>query len=433
MKPATLQQRSAGTEVPQAGGRPPGTWSALRHDTFRAFWAFSFLAFVGGSMQNVGAGWLMVALGGSPLQVSLIQGVMSLSVVIGALPAGAIADLYDRRVIMLAALAGLMLATGAIGWLSFGAALTPLLLLGFTFLFGLSSAAMTPAMQSLLPELVPHEDVASAVTLNGMSSSASRSVGPGIAGALIGIVGAGVTLMANVLAFVGLWVVILRWRPHARPAQAPGGERRIGRALLEGLAHAWGDRAFRALLVQTLACFFGAAAVLGLLPSLVDERFGDGGSGAAHYLGAMLSCYGVGSVTGSLAVAPIARRFDRRRALWSGTLACGASMLLLVASPHPVSMGLAMMGAGASWALALTCVNISAQLLLPRELLARGLSLSMMTLMISLAAGSAAWGALANATSVERAIAYAGCVAMTWPAVQLWRDRRGRSSRRGSS
>jgi MFS family permease len=412
---------SAGGGVARAAS---GTWVALRHDTFRSFWFFSFLAFIGASLQNVGAGWLMVDLGGSPLQVSLIQGAMSLSVVLLSLVSGAFADLHDRRRIMLYSLTGLMLCTGAIGALEYLGYLTPITLLAITFVFGLASAGMTPAMQSTFPDLVSREALPSAVTLNGMSSAAARSVGPAFAGLLIGLIGAGPTLILNVLAFAGLWIVVALWPGHSPAARAPGAAAGIGDALREGLRFARDDRAFCALLIQVFACFLGVGAVLGLLPSFVDARFGGGAS--ARQLGALLSAYGAGSVLGSLAVAPLMRRFGRMHLVWGGTLLCGSSMLLLASARAPALLGLALLAAGFSWSVALTCVNISAQLLLPRGLLARGLSLSMTALMVSLAAGSVTWGALANALGVERAITAAGAAAIGWVLLQAFRELRGR-------
>lgn len=413
--------RAATPEPASADGAPSGTWVAMREPTFRSFWIYSFMAFIGGSMQNVGAGWLMVDLGGSPLQVSLIQGATSLSVVLAALPSGVLADLYDRRTIMLVALAGIMFATGLLGALSFVDALTPMLLLAITFLFGLASAGMTPAMQATVPDLVSRAELPSAIALNGMSGSAARSVGPAFAGVLIGFIGAGATLMANVLAFAGLFRVVLKWAGHPPRLRTGTASTEIPKALRGGLAFVRHDRPFRALLLQTVACFFGASAVLGLLPSFVEHRLGQHGLGSARALGAMLSCYGVGSVLGSLAVTPLSARFGRRQLMWAGTATCGACMLLLVASKAPALLGLAMLGAGCSWSLALTSVNISAQLMLPRDLLARGLSLSMMALMLSLAAGSATWGTVANLYDVEVSIGCAGLVAIAWPLGQWLR------------
>jgi MFS family permease len=421
MKPGLLEPPKAPSQRAGTahGAGSLGTWAALRESTFLSFWLFSFMAFIGASMQNVGAGWLMVSLGGSPLQVSLIQGAMSVSVMLAGMLSGVLADLYDRRLIMLIALTGLMLATGAIGFLAFSGGLSPTILLAVTFLFGLASSGMTPAMQSTLPDLVPLAYLPSAVTLNGMSSSAARSVGPAFAGALIGLIGAGATLMLNVLAFAGLWIIVARWRDQERIAQVANG--RIAEALRAGLRFAWHDPAFRSLLLQVFACFFGVSAVLGLLPSFVMTHFSDGTSGAARHLGALLSCYGVGSVFGALTVAVFTRRYNRMRIVWAATALCGACMLMLVSAGGVVLPGLAMLGAGFCWSIALTCVNISAQLMLPRELLARGLSLSMVALMVALAAGSVVWGLVATALTVGRAIGAAGAVAIIWALAQLAR------------
>ena len=149
-----------------------------------------------------------------------------------------------------------------------------------------------------------------------------------------------------------------------------------------------------------------------------DRLDGHHGAGSARSLGALLSCYGVGSVLGSLLVAPLSARIDRDRLMGLGTAFCGGCMLLLMVGQHPAVLALAMLGAGCSWSLALTCMNISAQLLLPRELLARGLALSMMALMVSMACGSAVWGAVATVSGVDLAFGAAGAAAIAWPVLQ---------------
>lgn len=401
----------------------PGTWIALHHRVFRLFWIFSFFAFVGASLQNVGAAWLMVDLGGSPLQVSLVQGIMGLSVVLAALPAGAAADLFDRRRIMLGSLSGLMLATAGTGALALTGLLSPQLLLGLTFLFGAASSLMTPAMQSTIPDLVSRTTLPSAVTLNGMTSSASRSVGPAFAGVLITVLGAGMTLIMNVLAFFGLWLVVatLKDSPsvtlprHQRPS--------IAEAIRDGLRFAATDNDFRTLLLRTLACFVGVSALLALLPSLVAQRFEHAGAASARHLGWFLSCYGLGSVVGSLSIAYLSRRINRDSLVLLGTFASGVAMLAVVYSDSAVPMSVAMLLAGMSWALASTAINIEAQLLLPKPLLARGLSISLMALMIAMSVGSVVWGAIATRWSISVALTCAAVTAMGASAA-LWAMRK---------
>ncbi|MBK6599200.1 MAG: MFS transporter [Proteobacteria bacterium] len=389
---------------------PPGTWTALEHKVFRRFWIFSFFAFIGASLQNVGAAWLMVDLGGTPLQVSLVQGIMSLSVVLVALPSGAVADLFDRRYIMLGSLSGLMLATAGTGALALTGHLSPQLLLALTFVFGASSSLMTPAMQSTIPDLVSRATLPSAVTLNGMTSSASRSVGPAFAGILISLLGAGITLITNVLAFVGLWLVVATLG-QSLAVNAPAQQRpSIASAIRVGLRFAVTDSHFRRLLIRTLACFVGVSALLGLLPSLVAQRFDDVGAAGARHLGWFLSCYGVGSVLGSLSIARVSRRFSRDKLILMGTLVSGIAMLAIVYGESSSAMSVAMFAAGMSWAVALTSINIEAQLILPKPLLARGLSISLMALMIALTTGSVIWGAIATRWSIPVALTGAATV-----------------------
>lgn len=406
---------------------PPGTWTALQHRVFRLFWIFSFFAFIGASLQNVGAAWLMVDLGGSPLQVSLVQGIMSLSVVLAALPAGAVADLFDRRFIMLGSLSGLMLATAGTGALAVTGLLSPQLLLALTFLFGAASSLMTPAMQSSVPDLVSRTTLPSAVTLNGMTSSASRSVGPAFAGILISLLGAGLTLIINVLAFFGLWLVVAKLQPSSL-ANAPQQARpSIAAAIRGGLRFAATDNDFRRLLTRTLVCFVGVSALLGLLPSLVALRFEHVGAAGARHLGWFLSCYGAGSVLGSLNIAYVSRRFSRSRLVLIGTFVSGIAMLAIVYGESAAGMSVAMFAAGMSWAMASISINIDAQLMLPKPLLARGLSISLMALMIAMTAGSVIWGVIATRWSIPVALTCAAAVAIV-TSTALWFSRSNSTS-----
>ena len=398
--------------------QPPGTWTALDHKVFRRFWIFSFFAFIGASLQNVGAAWLMVDLGGSPLAVSLVQGIMSLSVVLAALPAGAVADLFDRRRIMMISLGGLMIATASIGMLGVTGYLTPMTLLALTFAFGAASSLMTPAMQSTIPDLVSRATLPSAVTLNGMTSSASRSVGPAFAGLLISAMGAGATLITNALSFAGLWLVVATLR-QSLAVNAPADKRpSILAAVRTGLTFALTDPNFRRLLLRTFACFVGISALLGLLPSLVALRFNDVGSAGARHLGWFLSCYGIGSVLGSLNIARFSRVWSRDQLVLIGTFISGVAMLAIVYGTSSTSMSVAMFAAGLSWAVALTSINIEAQLILPKTLLARGLSISLMALMIALTTGSVLWGVVATHWSIAIALTAAAITSVVAALVQ---------------
>ncbi|HPF28008.1 MAG TPA: MFS transporter, partial [Steroidobacteraceae bacterium] len=175
--------------------------------------------------------------------------------------------------------------------------------------------------------------------------------------------------------------------------------------------------------VRTLACFVGISALLGLLPSLVAQRFDDVGAAGARHLGWFLSCYGVGSVLGSLNIARFSRRWSRDQLILIGTLASGIAMLAIVYGMSSASMSIAMLAAGMAWAVALTSINIEAQLILPKHLLARGLSISLMALMVALTAGSILWGAVATHWTIVGALGAAAIVTII-AALAQWFVRR---------
>jgi predicted MFS family arabinose efflux permease len=381
--------------------RRTGTWSALEHSVFRNFWIFSFFAFVGASMQTVGAGWLMTQLDPSPVKVAQVQAVFSLAAFLFGLPAGALADLLDRRWVLLGALASLMIIAGILGFVTSSGAVTPNSLLALTFLFGAAAAVVSPAMQATTPDLVPRLQLPSALTLNGMNSSIARAVGPGLAGVILGLWGAGWMFILNVLTFVGLFVVILFWRN--RPGVLLQPKTSFFQALQEGLHFSIVQPALRRVLLKTVLNFLMISILLALIPSVVD-RFLDG---RPQTLGMLLACFGVGSVLGSLILGRLYDRFSRSRVIDLATASHAAALLIIGLSSNTVWSAIAMLVAGMSWTAILTSVNIIWQLLLPARLRARGLSINLMALMGSLALGAVIWGEVAESYGLKAAFLYA--------------------------
>ena len=308
-------------EGPPSPAIRAGTWTALGNPVFRNFWIFSFLAFIGASMQSVGAGWLMTQLDPSPLLVSLVQGSFTLSQFLMALPAGVIADLVDRRWVMLGALGCMMLSVALLGAISFAGAATPAMLIGLTFLFGLAAAGITPAMQATMPDLVSRDLLPSALTLNGMTVSVARAVGPGIAGLLLGLWGAGPMFLLNVLAFVGLFLVTARW--HNRPAVADRPVTGFMAALVDGLRFAASQAPVRRLVLKGACNFLAVSILLALIPSVVES----GLDGRPQTLGLLLACFGIGSVLGSFALGRIYDRVSRSRVIDLANVAHGIAVL----------------------------------------------------------------------------------------------------------
>lgn len=399
--------------LPQ-GARGPlstGTWTALENQVFRNFWLFSFFAFVGASMQTVGAGWLMTELDPSPSKVALVQAAFSLSAFAMGLPAGVIADLVDRRWVMLASLAGLMLFAGVLGLVTLAGWITPNLLILLTFLFGLAAATVTPAMQATMPDLVPREQLPSALTLNGMNNSIARAVGPGLAGLILGVWGAGWMFVLNVVTFIGLLVVILLWRNRPPPERGAG--TRFRHALREGMSFMIRQRPLRQLLFKMSLNFLMISILLALVPSVAATLL----DGRPQTLGLLLAWFGVGSVVGSFLLGALYRRLSRSQVIDLATVTHAIAVLIIGLSSQKYLSAVATFLAGLSWTAIMTSINIVAQMLLPARLRARGLSINMVATMGSLALGAAIWGQVAEFYGLRNAFLVAAVGGFMMPVV----------------
>src|SRR3954451_14343057 len=197
---------------------PRSTWSPLRHTIFRWLWIASVASNVGTWFQNVGASWMMTTLSASPILVALVQAATSLPMFLLALPAGAVADVLDRRRILLVTQGWMTAAAFGLWAFTAAHATTPWVLLVFTFLLGLGAALNGPAWQASIPEMVPREDLPAAVTLGSIGFTIARALGPALAGLLIATAGPAVTFLVNALSFLGVLVVIFFWR---RPLEEP--------------------------------------------------------------------------------------------------------------------------------------------------------------------------------------------------------------------
>jgi MFS family permease len=386
-----------------ATGVRPGTadasaYAPLRQPVFRALWIASLVSNLGTWVQNVGAGWLMTGLTPSPLMAALVQAATTLPFFLLALPAGALADVIDRRRLLLAAQGWMLLAAAALAAVTAVGAVTPWLLLALTFALGLGFALNAPAWQAVVPELVPRAEVPAAVALNGVSVNASRAVGPALGGVLVAAAGPGAAFLLNALSFVAVLWVLFRWdRPAA--ASALPAERLVG-AMRAGVRFVRYTPAFRAVLVRAAAFVSGAAGLWALLPALARESAAWGPAG----YGVMLGSLGAGAVLGTLLLPAVRRRTSVDVIAAGGTLlfAAPAAGAALVSAPWVRC--LLLFPAGAAWLAVLTTLNSSAQSLLPAWVRARALSVYLLVFFGGMAAGSALWGAIAGPLGVSLAL-----------------------------
>ena len=369
-------------------------YTPLRRQLFRWLWVASLTSNVGTWMQNVGAAWLMTDLAASPLLVALVQAATNLPVFVLAIPAGALADIVDRRRLLLVAQSWMLLVAAALAAVTFAGQMTPWVLLAMTFLLGLGSALNAPAWQAITPEVVPREEVPAAVALGGVSMNVARAVGPALGGLLVAAAGPGATFLFNALSFLGVLFVLGRWR-RPRETSALPAERFVG-AMRGGLRFVRHAPPFRAVLVRAAAFVVGASSLLALLPVLMRERTNLGPA----YFGILLGFFGAGAVTAVVLLPRLQRWLDAGRTVTVGTVAIAAVAVAVAWLPsYPLWCALLVI-AGAAWIAALTRLNAAAQAAAPRWVRARALAVYLLVFYGGIAAGSILWGFVAGRAGV---------------------------------
>jgi predicted MFS family arabinose efflux permease/quinol monooxygenase YgiN len=365
-------------------------WAPLQQRIFRLLWFAVLASNVGTWMQTVGAQWLLVGLPNAAALVALVQTADTLPDVLLAFPAGALADAFDRRRLLI----GLQLFQVVVGVGLTGLTLTghidPPLLLGFTFLLGAGSAMAVSPYQALIPELVPRNQLRAASALGSISVNLARAIGPAIAGVLIGQVGVGVVFAINTATFLLLIAVLLVWRrPIEAAAQAP---ERFLPALRAGGRYVRYSPVTRRILLRLGLFVAPATAIWALLPLVARDVLSLGAEGYGLLLGAL----GAGAIAGAFALPQISARLSPNRMLAVASITYALVMGVLVTVHHPLAACLVLIPAGAAWVAVIAELNSTIQLFLPGWVRGRGLAAYQIVLFGSQAGSALAWGLLAN-------------------------------------
>jgi len=377
----------------------PGAWAPFHHSAFAVLWFATLVSNIGTWMHDVGAGWLMTELSPSPLIVAAVQAATTLPIFLFALPAGALADIVDRRRLLI--IVNLMLGSVAavLAFLVSHNAVTPGLLLLFTFVMGTGAAIMAPAWQAIVPQLVPREELTSAVVLNSMGINISRAIGPALAGFLIVAYGMSVPFVLNAISVIGIVAALLWWRaPQAKQSQLP--PESILPAMISGVRYALHSAPVKATLLRAAAFFLFASAFWALLPLIARHVLG----GGATLYGALLGCLGAGAVAGAVLLPKIKSRLGPDGTVMFGTIGLACVIVLMAVVPNAHLAAIAALLAGVSWISVLSTLNVSAQTALPNWVRARGLSIFLMVFYGSMTAGSLFWGNLASHVGIPAAL-----------------------------
>ncbi|WP_408590055.1 MFS transporter [Novosphingobium sp.] len=389
--------------------QPGGALGPFRFPIFRAIWIANMASNVGSVIQAVAAAWAMTELTTSHLPVALVQASATIPILLFGTVAGALADAFDRRLVMLAAQIGMLVVSAVLALVGYAGWLTPANLLALTLLVGIGTALNGPAWQASVRLQVDRSELPQAISLNAISFNVARSVGPALGGLILSLWSVSLAFAINAVSYLAMIVVLARWHPEMPPT--PQHRQPIGQAIGEGLAFCLRSQPIRKVLLRGALFGFGAAAFQALLPVLVRQQI----KGSEIAYGLMLGAFGTGSITAALWVSKLRRRFGSEAVVSAGTVAFVAA-LLLVAQSRALDVGLvaALLG-GAGWILAMTSLNVAMQMRSPETILARCLSIYQSVTFGGMALGAWGWGSVADRLSTTGALY---CAAL-WMAATL--------------
>jgi MFS family permease len=373
-------------------------WAPLGQSLFRSLWIASVVSNIGAWMEDVGEAWLMTSQTPSPLLVALLQTAESLPIFLLALPAGALADVVDRRRLLLCTQVWMCLAATALGVLTLLNLTTPIVLLIFAFTVGLATALNVPAWQAITQELVPREQLSAAAALGAVGFNVARSVGPALGGLVVAAVGPGAVFLLNAASFLAVIVALYRWKRHHPTNIAPA--ERLITAMRAGMRYARHAPTFRAVIIRTVAFIFFGSALWALLPIIARRELELTSIG----YGLMLGCLGLGAIAGALVLPWLRNKLAvdliavLATLVWAGVIALVAFVRIV-----PAVYGLMLVG-GMAWISVIASFNVAAQTAVPAWVRGRSLAVYMLAFQGGMAAGSAAWGVLADQTTMEWAL-----------------------------
>ena len=391
-----------------------GIAAPLRHAVFRRIWLASLLSNLGLLIQGVGAAWAMTQMTSSADKVALVQTALMLPIMLISMPAGAIADMYDRRIVALVSLSIALAGATRLAVLAWLNLVTPQILLAFCFIVGSGNALFGPAWQSSVSEQVPADTLPSAVALNGISYNIARSFGPAIGGIIVATAGAVAAFAANAVLYLPLLIVLFLWRRTSEPSRLP--RERLNRAIVSGVRYIANSPSIRIVLTRTLVTGIIGGSVMALMPLVARDLL----HGGAQTYGIMLGAFGMGAVIGALNIGELRKRMSGEAAIRACTLSMAGAMTAVALSRQPVLTAAALVLAGAVWMAAVALFNIGVQLSAPRWVAGRSLAAFQASIAGGIAIGSWGWGHLTDVAGVEAAMLVSAGLMFASPLLGLW-------------
>jgi MFS family permease len=361
-------------------------------------WIASVASNIGTWMHTVGASWLMTTMAASPLLVALVQTATTLPVFLLGLPAGVMADLIDRRKLLIFTQSWMLAVAALLGLLVMIHVIGPWWLLALTFALGTGSAMNGPAWAAAIPELVPRDELPAAVALNSVGFNIARAVGPALGGIVMAAWGAGTVFIANAVSFLGVIVVLWSWKERPPAVRDPG--TRFRDAMNEGWTYVRDARPFHAVLARAGMFSLAGSALWAMLPVVARDEMKSTSLG----YGILLGCLGAGSVIGAALLAPVRSRHSVDKIVAVGVVLFAIATIGLASLKTLALAGPAMVLGGIAWITVMSSFNVCAQTIPPQWMRARALAFYLLVFQGALAVGSGVWGEVARHVGVPASL-----------------------------
>jgi MFS family permease len=391
-----------------------GIAAPLRHPVFRRIWLASLVSNLGILIQGVGAAWAMTQMTSSADKVALVQTALMLPIMLIAMPAGAIADMHDRRVVAMVSLAIALVGATVLTVLAWLGLVTPNILLALCFVVGSGMALFGPAWQASVSEQVPAETLPAAVALNGISYNIARSFGPAIGGIVVATAGAVAAFAVNAVLYLPLMAVLFLWNRTHEPSRLP--RERLNRAIVSGVRYIANSPSIRIVLIRTLVTGLIGGSVSALMPLVARDLL----HGGAQTYGIMLGAFGMGAVFGALNIGEVRRRMSGEAAVRACAISMAGAIASVALSTNAILTAIALVLAGAVWMLAVALFNIGVQLSAPRWVAGRSLAAFQASIAGGIALGSWGWGHLTDIAGVEIALLVSAGLMLVSPLLGIW-------------
>jgi MFS family permease len=367
--------------------RPKGSASSqdsiaapLRHSIFRRIWLASLLSNLGLLIQGVGSAWAMTEMTAAADMVALVQTALMLPIMLISLPAGAVADMYDRRIVSLVSLVIALAGATALAVMAFLQLTTPWTLLAFCFVVGSGMALF----------------------------------GPAIGGIVVAAAGAVAAFVLNAVMYIPLLVVLFLWKRKQEPSRLP--PERMRRAIVSGVRYIINSPSIRIVLARTFITGFAGGSISALMPLVARDLL----QGGPQMYGIMLGAFGMGAVLGALNIGTMRRRLSGEASVRACALIIAVFTIVVAVSRMPVVTAAALVIAGAAWMLAVALFNIGVQLSAPRWVAGRSLAIFQAAIAGGIAVGSWVWGHVADGFGVDNALLISGLMMLASPLLGIW-------------